>query len=107
MYVQAGLVVAHRQHRHDLTLAHVARLLCCSTRQLQRAYAQFGARSFQEELVERRMLAAAALLRDRDLPVAEVMRRVGYRHPAHFAATFRRRHGVTPARFRRRARVRP
>jgi AraC-like DNA-binding protein len=29
---------------------------------------------------------------------------VGYRQPAHFAKAFRRRYGVTPARYRDRAR---
>jgi AraC-like DNA-binding protein len=104
LYLLARVVVA-RQHRHsDLTLAAVARVLCCSTRALQRAYAQFGERTFHEELVARRMAAAAQLLCERDLPIGEVMRLVGYRHPAHFAATFRRRYGLSPGRFRERVR---
>ena len=100
LYLLARVVVA-RQHSHpDFTLATVARALCCSSRQLQRAYAQFGERSFHEELVARRMIAAAQLLCERDLAIGDVMRRVGYRHPAHFAASFRRRYGISPASFR-------
>lgn len=106
LYLLARVVVA-RQHSHpDLTLATVARALCCSSRQVQRAYAQFGERGFHEELVARRMAAAAQLLSERDFAIGDVMRMVGYRHSAHFAATFRRCHGLPPARFREQARLR-
>jgi AraC-like DNA-binding protein len=104
LYLLARVVIARQHRRGDLTLATVARALGCSSRQLQRAYAQFGERGFHEELVARRMAAAAQLLRECELPVGEVMRRVGYRHSAHFAASFRRRYGHSPARFRERAR---
>jgi AraC family transcriptional regulator of adaptative response / methylphosphotriester-DNA alkyltransferase methyltransferase len=100
LYLLARVVVS-RQHSHpDLTLATVARALCCSSRQVQRAYAQFGERGFHEELVARRMAAAALLLSEQDMTIGDVMRRVGYRHSAHFAATFRRCYGLPPARFR-------
>ncbi len=100
LYLLARVVVA-RQHSHpDLTLTTVARALCCSSRQVQRAYAQFGERGFHEELVARRMAAAAQLLAERELAIGDVMRMVGYRHPAHFAASFRRRYGLSPAHFR-------
>ncbi len=104
LYLLARVVIARHHSRPDLTVATVARALCCSSRQLQRAYAQFGERTFHEELVARRMAAAAQLLCERDLAVGEIMRLVGYRHAAHFAATFRRCHGLPPARFRERAR---
>ncbi|HEY7951968.1 MAG TPA: helix-turn-helix transcriptional regulator [Solirubrobacteraceae bacterium] len=104
LYLLARVVVSRQHRRSDLTLATVARALGCSSRQLQRAYAQFGDCGFHEELVARRMAAAAQLLGEHELPIGEVMRRVGYRHPAHFAASFRRRYGLSPARFRERAR---
>ena len=46
-----------------LTLRTVARALSCSPRQLQRAYAQFGDTTFQEDLAARRMAAAAGTAR--------------------------------------------
>ena len=103
LYLLARVLVA-RHYRRQLTLAEVARALACSPRQLQRAYAQFGEGSFREDLHGRRMAAAAELLADQpSIPVADVARLVGYRHASHFAAAFRRRHGVSPARFRERA----
>ena len=44
---------------------------------------------------------AAALLRESDLPVAEIAHRVGYEDPSRFAAAFRRHTGRRPTELRR------
>jgi AraC-like DNA-binding protein len=103
IYLQARVVVA-RHYRRDLTLETVSQALSCSSRQLQRAYAQFGELTFHEDLVTRRLSAAAELLALQAIPIRDVARLVGYRNAAHFAAAFRRRFGISPASFRREAR---
>jgi AraC family transcriptional regulator, regulatory protein of adaptative response / methylphosphotriester-DNA alkyltransferase methyltransferase len=103
LYLLARLVVA-RHYRRPLTLAVVASALSSSPRQLQRAYAQFGETTFQEDLLARRMAAAAELLvEQRAISVRDVARLVGYRQAPHFAGAFRRRYGQSPARFREQA----
>jgi two-component system response regulator YesN len=103
LYLLARVVVA-RHYRRELTLAVVAGAVASSPRQLQRAYAQFGESTFREDLLARRMVAAAELLLEqRSIPVADVARLVGYRQAPHFARAFRRRYGLSPARFRERA----
>lgn len=103
LYLLARVVVA-RHYRRPLTLAVVASALSSSPRQLQRAYAQFGETTFQEDLLARRMSAAAELLiEQRAIPVRDVARLVGYRQAPHFAGAFRRRYGLPPARFREQA----
>jgi AraC-like DNA-binding protein len=103
LYLLARVVIA-RHYRRRLTLAAVAGALSSSPRQLQRAYAQFGHTTFKEDLVARRMSAAAQLLvEQRSIPVHQVARLVGYRQAPHFARAFRRRYGLSPARFRARA----
>ncbi len=52
------------------------------------------------------MAAAAELLAEQTIPVADVARLVGYSSGTHFARAFRRRYGLSPARFRERARDR-
>jgi len=105
LYLLARVIVA-RHYRRPLTLAAVARALASSPRALQRAYAQFGDVSFHEDLLARRMAAAAQLLAEQPaLAVREVARLVGYRQPSHFARAFRRRFGLSPADFRARARA--
>jgi AraC family transcriptional regulator, regulatory protein of adaptative response / methylphosphotriester-DNA alkyltransferase methyltransferase len=105
LYLLARVLVA-RHYRRELTLREVARALSCSPRQLQRAYAQFGDSTFQEDLTARRMAAAAELLARQAIPVRDVARLVGYSGGSHFARAFRRRYGLTPACFRERVRGR-
>jgi len=103
LYLLARVVVA-RHYRQALTLGGVAEALSSSPRQLQRAYAQFGEITFQEDLLARRMAAAAELLiEQRAIPVRDVAQLVGYRQASHFARAFRRRYGLSPASFREQA----
>jgi AraC family transcriptional regulator, regulatory protein of adaptative response / methylphosphotriester-DNA alkyltransferase methyltransferase len=103
LYLLARVVVA-RNYRRRLTLAAVATAVSSSPRQVQRAYAQFGDTSFHEDLLARRMAAAAQLLAEQPtLSVRDVAQLVGYRHAPHFARAFRRRYGLAPACFRKRA----
>jgi AraC family transcriptional regulator of adaptative response / methylphosphotriester-DNA alkyltransferase methyltransferase len=103
LYLLARVVVV-RHYRRQLTLVEVAHALACSPRQLQRAYAQFGETTFSEDLLARRMrVAAQLLLEQRHIPVEDVARLVGYSQGPHFARAFRRRYGLSPARFRRAA----
>ncbi len=103
VYLLARVLVA-RHYRRALTVETVARALSCSPRQLQRAYAQFGELTFQEDLTARRMAAAVELLARQPIPVRDVARLVGYSHGSHLARAFTARYGVSPARFRERAR---
>ena len=103
LYLLARVVVA-RHYRRPLTLAIVASAVSSSPRQLQRAYAQFGEITFQEDLLARRLAAAAELLiEQRAIPIRDVARLVGYRQAPHFALAFRRRYGLSPAHFREQA----
>jgi AraC-like DNA-binding protein len=103
LYLLARVVVA-RHYRQPLTIEAVAAAVSSSPRQLQRVYAQFGETTFQEDLLARRMAAAAELLiEQRAIPVGDVARLVGYRQAPHFARAFRRRYGLSPARFREQA----
>ena len=104
LYLLARVVVA-RHYRRRLTLPVLAAALASSPRQLQRAYEQFGDMTFHEDLLARRMAAAAQLLSDQPaLAVRDVARLVGYRQAPHFAKAFRRRYGLNPAHFRAQAR---
>lgn len=100
LYLLARATIA-RHYRRPLTLERVAGALASSPRQLTRAYAHFGHTSFREDLLTRRMRAAAQLLIEQPaIPVRDVARIVGYRQPPHFAKAFRRRYGLGPAAFR-------
>jgi AraC-like DNA-binding protein len=103
LYLLARLVVA-RHYRRKLTLEMVALAVSSSPRQVQRAYRQFGAGTFREDLRARRMAAAAELLAEqRAIPVSAVARLVGYGQTSRFARAFRGHHGLSPTRFREQA----
>jgi AraC-like DNA-binding protein len=95
-----------RHYRRPLTVAVVARALASSPRQLQRAFEEVGETTFSAYLREVRLRNAAELMARQPLTVRQVALLVGYRQPAHFAKAFRRRFGVTPARYRDAARGR-
>jgi len=100
LYLLARATIA-RHYRRPLTLEHVARALASSPRQVTRVYAQFGQTTFREDLLTRRMRAAAQLLvEQQSIPVRDVARIVGYRQAPHFAKAFRGRYGLSPAAFR-------
>lgn len=100
LYVVACAAI-ERHYQRSLTLEALAGVLATSPRQIQRAFEQFGERTFKEELLARRMGVAAELLSEPTVPVREVALLVGYRRGAHFARTFRRCHGVSPSAYRR------
>jgi AraC family transcriptional regulator of adaptative response / methylphosphotriester-DNA alkyltransferase methyltransferase len=100
LYLQARVVIA-RYYRRPLTLEKVAHALASSPRQVSRAYAQFGERTFREDLLSRRLSVAAQLLIEQPaISVRDVARLVGFRQAPHFAKAFRLRYGLTPAAFR-------
>jgi AraC family transcriptional regulator of adaptative response / methylphosphotriester-DNA alkyltransferase methyltransferase len=91
--------IIQRGYGEDLAVDALARRVLASRRQLQRVFTDAGT-SVRAELHAVRMRHAAELLVASSLPVREVASRVGYRQPAHFADAFRRRHGVTPSKYR-------
>ncbi len=105
LYLRARAIVARHSGR-PLTLGLLARALASSPRELQRAYAQFGPVTFREDLQARRLRAAAELLAGQpSIAVADVARLVGYRQAPHFGRVFAARYGLSPGRFRDRARA--
>ena len=99
--------IVEAEYQHDLALDDIARRVASSRRQLQRAFAEIGNTTFREHLTAVRMDRAAEMLANGSGTVRDVAQRVGYRQPAQFAKAFRRRHGVTPSRYRSAARRPP
>lgn len=99
LYEDARAII-EREYQRDLELDDIARRVASSRRQLQRAFAEIGRTTFRDLLTAVRMDHAATMLANGHTTVREVAQRVGYRQPAQFAKAFRRRHGVTPSRYR-------
>lgn len=89
--------------RLDASLAAAARALCTSERSLQRRLAEAGV-TFQAELADARVRAAQSRLQDGDAALTTIALEVGCASLQHFNALFRRRTGLSPGAWRRRAR---
>lgn len=99
---EEAIAIVEQEYATDIALDDLARRVATSRRQLQRSYAEIGGTTFREHLTAVRMDRAAELLRQGNLTVREVARRVGYRQPAQFAKAFRRHHGAVPSGYRSR-----
>ncbi|QHW34591.1 methylphosphotriester-DNA--protein-cysteine methyltransferase family protein [Paenibacillus rhizovicinus] len=88
------------QYRERLTLPALADQQHVSQFHLQRTFKRMMGLSPADYLLQVRLGAAKALLRDTRFAVAEVGEQVGMPNAAHFATVFHRATGRTPSRFR-------
>ena len=68
---------------------------------LFRSFKDVYGTSIAAHLKKHRMEKAAQLLRETDLPVAEVARQVGYESQSKFTAVFKEQYGQLPKEYRR------
>ncbi len=90
-----------------LTAAEVAALLFVSERKLSRLVHRHYGRSFHQILREKRIQTAESLLRTTDLTVEEIAGTVGYSSKVSLHTEFKKRYGMTPARYRREIKKQP
>lgn len=84
-----------------LTLREIARNLHCSTVTLTEHFrAEFGI-TICEYIVKKRMELAEKLLLGTDDPLREIAALAGFSDVEYFSRTFKARHGVSPARWRK------
>lgn len=81
-----------------------AQIAFTSPGNLSRLFRQQHDLGFQAYLQKLRLEKAAELLRTTRLPIARVAKRVGYLDVSRFGQHFKRRHGRTPAAYRREGR---
>jgi AraC family transcriptional regulator len=97
-------IVTHfmRDHLdHDITLSELAALVGLSRFHFCTAFRLSTGQSPHGWLTEHRIEHARGLLARSRLQITEIALAVGYTTPSAFAASFRRRVGMTPSQFRR------
>ena len=77
------------------------RLASPSCRKMSARLVKVSVLSIAAHLKKHRMEKAAQLLRETDLPVAEVARQVGYESQSKFTAAFKEQYGQLPKEYRR------
>ncbi|WP_212004790.1 AraC family transcriptional regulator [Chitinophaga sp. HK235] len=83
------------------TLRFLARMACINQTKLKAGFKALFNRTVFGYLNDLRMEEARRLLQDEKWYVNEVAERMGYQHPHHFTAAFKRKFGVLPGGLRR------
>lgn len=88
-------------HYHEsITLEDVARAVGYSPAYLTSLARLHTGQTVQQWIVERRMVAARALLLETDLQIVQIAAKIGYHHAVHFFRQFRKLHGTSPRAWR-------
>ena len=90
----------HLNLHRKLTLTETASRLHLSARQVSRIVAQEFGCSFSELVTDKRLDLCRMLLKETDLPVSRVAEQIFPGTPNYFYAVFKRRCGMTPAKYR-------
>ncbi|MBR3961406.1 MAG: helix-turn-helix transcriptional regulator [Clostridia bacterium] len=77
-----------------------------STRQISRIIEQEYGCSFSQLVMNKRLDHCRMLLENTEMPFYQIAQQVFSDTPNYFYATFKRRFGITPAKYRKEARVR-
>jgi AraC-like DNA-binding protein len=92
---QARAIVTQRLENPP-SLLGLARAVGLNDCTLKRGFRQVFGTTVFSYIRQQRLMKARQLLQDTEMSVAEVTCLVGYTHPGHFAAAFKREFGVSP-----------
>jgi len=95
-YVEKGIEYMRAYYDSNITLGDISEAVNLSQYHFIRVFKQDTGKTPYEYLGDIRMERAKELLQ-REYPVSEAASRCGYINPAHFAAAFRKRFGVSPS----------
>jgi AraC-like DNA-binding protein len=83
-----------------LTVDTLAKHFAMSPRHLERCFLRDVGRSPKQFILQTRLQAAAAHLRQGTLSIADIANQCGFQSPSHFSASFRQHYGNTPNSYR-------
>ncbi|MEW9547290.1 AraC family transcriptional regulator [Nonomuraea sp. NPDC050783] len=99
--ISQALDAIHRDPAHRWTVASLAARAGLSRAGFARRFTEFVGQPPLTYLTWWRLATAARLLRESDMPVAEVARQVGYGSEFAFGNAFKREYGIAPGRYHR------
>lgn len=102
-----ALQIIRERACQGLGVDEVARAAGLSRSVLQRRFRAVLGRTVHQAILEVRIQRACQLLRETDLPIAQVAEEAGFHHQEYLGAVLKKRTGKTPAQIRREAENRP
>jgi len=102
--VAQALRFIHENGGRPIRVGEIIRRLALSRRALEIRFQRAVGRSIHDEIQRVRLERAKRLLLETDMPLPQVAEASGFTTASYLAQVFRRQTGMTPARYRRRAR---
>jgi AraC-like DNA-binding protein len=95
----------HEHHARPIRLSDLAEALHLSQTRCGHLVSQLCNATFNSLLLDARMRTASGMLRHTNLPISEVVMRSGFSDVSHFHKYFKKRFGVSPLKYRKRAEI--
>lgn len=90
-----------RQNKSSVTLESAAKDLGYHPNYLSKLIKQKMGKTFSEILLESKITEASFLLKNTDLPIEKIIKKVGFYDNSHFHRVFKKKYGVTPVAYRK------
>jgi AraC-like DNA-binding protein len=90
----------HTHLQQDLSLDSLCQIACMGKTKLKKAFRDVHECTLTDYLKQQRVLEAKRLLRETDLPIADIARAMGYLAGGRFAILFRHMTGYLPSEYR-------
>jgi LacI family transcriptional regulator len=103
--IGTALAFIHRNRARDITVSDVAKATGLSRRNLEVKFRKAIGKTIREEIQQIRLEHAKRMLRETDLPIAQIAEASGYNSPSYLTQVFRKEIGVTPAKYRGQVRI--
>lgn len=94
------VAIVDREYMNSLSVEHMAKECGCSSSHFMRWFKKMTGMSFGIYLSEKRLAAAAELLRQTDEKIVNIAENVGYENLSNFNRQFKSRYGMTPRQYR-------
>jgi LacI family transcriptional regulator len=98
--VARALQFIRERARDGINVQDVLKQVPISRRILERKFVEFVGRTPHEEIERVRLDRVCRLLRETELPIAEIAHRTGYEHAEYLTVTFKRSFGMPPSEYR-------
>lgn len=99
--ISAVLLYLHDHYPRKVTIAELAQVFHTNRTTLAQRFSEVTGMSIMAYLMKLRVTIASSILKDTNLPVAEIMNRVGFTNATHFVKTFQKFTGYAPRDYRR------
>jgi len=85
----------------SITLESLADRLGLGIRQTERFIKEYYGKTFSQKKTEARMSMAKILLKDKNISISEIAKRLNYSSIEHFSYAFKKYHGISAREYRK------